>query len=530
MLSITFAALACHALAGPSPLQVDYSQNWQSLNYGFQGSLIFAGGSSLWGPLVGPSGSVSGSIRICYGIDAMQGGSHADGITDVTWMQLVQGHGAGTQQNQAAVVSVTTTTFDSAAGDACFAPALGQVNPQTGLPLDRLSSEVFLFSDLTWGLATPVPTFSFSYFQLFDGQGGGLPAKNRLGTDPGGLFPGENPLLAHLVLEVQGPSNTGVQNIQYYLATTDEVVGPNGGVTNGNLSMGEGLFGLGYTADLTGATAHSRLAAFSAATGTLVGTTTAGFGGLGTDQWLGALATATPAVWSGNDPNGSGSLNTGGGGVDWAISNAVSTIQLRALDRLSGAEVAGTAIDPAAGPPSSITNAALVASQAYFVFSNSEAVGTFQTPCGWCDYRGVQPMDPGDSRVGAFDTHREGPQLLPVCFDNLSATFSNQASYCVGTTFRGAYDAFADGGQPGTDPSGQPWPFATLFDNGVGLDLAGSSQMPAPLPIAPASNPFLAAEKMCVTAALLQTTVDSQTGALHLSLNEFANVATVMLH
>ncbi|MHC4378044.1 MAG: hypothetical protein ACYS26_15700, partial [Planctomycetota bacterium] len=505
--------------------QETYAHNWQPLNFGFNGSLIFTGGDGLGGGLT-PSAttpSYAGTIRICYGIDAMQGGVHASGTTPVTWTMLAQGHSQFATQNEAGAVSLTATAYNAASGDACFTPVLAQTDPTTGRPLTRLSSTGFIFAGLTFGGAAPVPTFWFTYFELFNGlTGGPLEVENRVGTAPAGPFPGVNPLLGHLVLEIQGPVNAGPQNIQYYLATTDEVVGPYGGVTNGNNHMGEAVFGLGYTADITGAVAHSRLSSFSG--GQLTTSATTGFGGLGADQWFGSIATAAPAIWSGNDPNGSGVLNTGGGGVDWAISSSVSTVQLRALDILSGAEVAGTPLDPAGGPPSSLTDTSILASQAFFLFSNTEAQGTFQAPCGWCDLGGTQPMEPGDLRVGAIQTLREGPQLMPVCFDSLTATFSGQASFSLGTPFRGAYDPSVDSAATGIAPSGLTWSTESFFLDGIGMDYPGSSQMPAALPIAPAPNPALSRVKLCVTAALMEASQDPNTGSMHLGVNEFTNV------
>ena len=535
MRSLLSTLLLTGLVAATSPFtagaQEKYAHNWQSLNFGFNGSLIFTGGDGFWGGLFPTSSSATyaGTIRICYGIDAMQGGTHASGTTPVTRAMLAQGHSQGASANEAGAVSLTATAYNAASGDACFTPILGQVDPATGRPLTRLSSTGFIFAGLTYGGATPVPTFWFTYFELFNGlTGSALEVENRVGTAFAGPFPGINPLLGHLVLEIQGPLNAGPQNIQYYLATTDEVVGPYGGVTNGNTHMGEAVFGLGYTADLTGAVAHSRLSAVSG--GTLATGTTVGFGGLGADQWFGSIATAAPAIWSGNDPNGSGVLNTGGGGVDWVISNSVSTVQLRALDILSGAEVAGTPLDPAGGPPSSLTDPSILASQAFFLFSSSEAQGTFQSPCGWCDLGGTKPMEPGDVRVGEFLTEREGPQLMPVCFDSLTATFSGQASFSLGTPFRGAYDPSIDSAATGLAPSGLTWGTESFFLNGVGMDYPGSSQMPAPLPIAPAPNPALSRVKLCVTAALVETSQDPSTGSMHTGINEFTNVATVILH
>lgn len=525
-----YTALFATALACSAPAQEAYSHNWQSLNFGFSGSLAFSGGDGLWGGLLPGATSplYSGTIRICYGIDALQGGIHASGSSPLTWMMLVQAHSQGTGQNEAGLISLSTTTYDSAAGDACFTPLFLQTDPTSGAPLNRLSSTAAVFSGLPWGGAAPAPTFYFGYFQLFDNSGEPLDARNRLGTAPAGPFPGVNPLLGHLVLEIQGPANAGPQNIQYYLATTDEVVGPNGGVTNGNIKMGEGIFGLGYTADITGATVHSRLSTTSG--GVLAGGTTLGLGGLGTDQWFGTVATGVPAVWSGNDPNGSGVLNTGGGGVDWSISQSVSTIQLRALDMLSGGQVAGTSIDPAGGPASNVSDASILASQAFFIFSNSEATGTFQAPCGWCDMGGTLPMEPGDISIGDLQTDREGPQRLPVCFDALTASFASQTSFSLGSGFRGAYDPNVDASLTGLASSGTTWAGESLTQAGVGLDLAGSSQMPSPLPISPAPNPALGSLKLCVTAALLEASVDSSSGALWLGVNEFANVASVLLH
>lgn len=119
---------------------------------------------------------------------------------------------------------------------------------------------------------------------------------------------------------------------------------------------------------------------------------------------------------------------------------------------------------------------------------------------------------------------------MPVCFDSLTATFTGQASFSQGTPFRGAYDPGVDGSLTGTAPSGLTWASESFFLDGVGMDYPGSSQMPAPLPIAPAPNPALSRVKLCVTAALMEASQDPVTGSMHLGVNEFANVATVILH
>lgn len=517
------AAGAAVALAGLSNAQVDYSHNWQTMNFGFNGSLIFTGGDGFWGGL-NPSpnsdnfGGVGDSLRICYGVDATQGGTNESGLSSTTWFFLAQGHTLNAATNSAGVVSAVASTYDSAAGDACFTPIFGQVDPTDGVTaLNRFDSTGFIFAGLTYGGATAVPTFWFSYFQVFNGlTGGAIQAENIKGTDPNGLFGGE-PLLTHMVLEVQGPANESVGNIQYYLATTDEVVGTlGGGVTNGNLSIGEGLFGLGYTADVTGAVVHSRITSFEANTGLITGATTVGFGGVSTDQWFNSLAFDEPAVWSGNDPIGTGVLNTGAGGMDWAIGTTVSTIQLRCIDMLSGGQIAGTALAPGS-TATSVTNPFLGASFPYFLFSGTEAVGNFQQPCGWCDLGGVIPMQAGSIALGPQATNRQGNQTVPVCFDALTQSFLSAAAFAIGGNFTAAADPFIDGD------------LTTLFEDGVGIGIGGSAGMAAPSPIAPAANPALAGAKLCVTAALIEAAVDPGTGAVLVGINEFANVASINL-
>ncbi|MHC4378043.1 MAG: hypothetical protein ACYS26_15695 [Planctomycetota bacterium] len=516
------AAGAAVALAGLSNAQVDYSHNWQTMNFGFNGSLIFTGGDGFWGglnpsPLSDNFGGIGDSLRVCYGVDATQGGTNESGLSSTTWFFLAQGHTLSAATNSAAVVSAIASSYDSAAGDACFTPLFGQADPATGTPLNRFDSTGFIFAGLTYGGATAVPTFWFSYFQVFNGlTGGAIQAENTKGTDPNGLFGGE-PLLTHMVLEVQGPANESVGNIQYYLATTDEVVGTlGGGVTNGNLSIGEGLFGLGYTADVTGAVVHSRITSFEANTLALTGTTTVGFGGVSTDQWFNSLAFDEPAVWSGNDTVGTGVLNTGAGGMDWAIGTTVSTIQLRCIDMLSGGEVSGSTLAPGS-LPTSVTNAFLGASFPYFLFSGTEASGTFQAPCGWCDLGGVVPMQAGSIILGPQATNRQGNQTVPICFDTLTQSFLSAAAFAIGGNFTPAADPFLDGD------------LTTLFEDGVGIGIGGSAGMNAPSPIGPAANPALAGQKLCITAALIEASIDPGTGALLVGINEIANVASVNL-
>lgn len=515
------AAGAAVALAGLSNAQSDYSHNWQTMNFGFNGSLIFAGGDGLWGGL-NPStlsdnyGGIGDSLRICYGVDATQGGTNESGLASTTWLTLSGGHTASAVNNQVGVLSGIASAYDSAAGDACFSPLFGQVDPSTGTALNRFDSIGFIFADVTYGGATPVPTFYFTYFQIFTAPGVGVLSENTKGTDPNGTFGGE-PLLTHMVLEIQGPANESQGNIQYYLATTDEVVGVNGGgVTNGNLSMGEGLFGLGYTADVTGAVVHSRLTSFEVNSLNLTGITTIGFGGVAADQWLGAMAFDSPAVWSGNDPLGTGVLNTGAGGMDWSIGTTASTIQLRCIDMLSGGQVAGTTLAPGS-TPTSVTNPFLGASFPYFLFSGTEASGTFQAPCGWCDLGGVIPMQAGSVILGPQATLREGNQTVPVCFDTLTQSFLSAAAFAIGGNFLPAADPFLDGDA------------TTLFEDGVGIGIGGSAGMNAPSPIAPTGNPALAGQKLCVTAALIEAAIDPGTGALNVGINEIANVASINL-
>ncbi len=515
------AAGAAVALAGLSNAQVDYSHNWQTMNFGFNGSLIFTGGDGFWGglnpsPLSDNFGGIGDSLRICYGIDATQGGTNENGLSSTTWFTVAQGHTLAQTANSAGVISAAASSYDSAAGDACFSPLFGQVDPNDGVtPLNRFDSTAFIFANLTYGGATAVPTFWFSYFQVFNGlTGGAIQAENIKGTVPGSPF--ANPLLTNMVLEIQGPANESVGNIQYYLANTDEVVGLNGGgVTNGNLSMGEGLFGLGYTADLTGAVVHSRITSFEVNTLALTGTTTVGFGGLSTDQWYGSLAFDEPFVWAGNDPIGSGVLNTGAGGMDWSIGTFVSTIQLRVLDMLSGGEVAG-GLDPLT-PLTTVTNPFIGASLPYFLFSGTKAAGSFQQPCSWCDLGGALPMQAGSIILGPQATNRQGNQTIPIEFDSLTSSFLSQAAYAVGGNFTGAGDPFLDNS------------LTSLFEDGVGIGIAGSAGMNAPLPVGAAPNASLAGAKVCVAAALLEASINPLTGALQVGINEIATGGTINL-
>lgn len=531
------AAGAAVAMAGLANAQADYSHNWQTMNFGFNGALLFSGGDGLWGGLNPDGGQNFGglgdTIRICYGVDATQGGTNEDGLSATSWFRLVQGHTAGTTQNQAGLVSATASNYDAAAGDACWSPLFTQADPTTGTALNRFDSNAFIFANLTYGGATAAPTFWFSYFQVFGATGDALEAANIGQTDPNSAsFPGLNPLLTHMVMEIQGPANESVTNIQYYLATSDEVVGDDGrgGVTNCNLNMGEAIFGLGYTADQTGASVHSRLTSASATAGTIVGFNTLGFGGPNTDQWFGALAFDEPALWAGNDPTGTGTLNTGAGGMDWAISQTVSTIQLRVIDMLSGGEVAGTTIDVATGPASSITKLGVAASLPFFLFSGSEAAGTYQKPCGWCDFGGALPMVVGDLIAGPQGTNREGNQTLPVCFDSLTQSFLSQGAFSVGGNFRGAYDPNADAALAAViAPSGLGWNIDSLFEDGIGLGIAGSASMTSPLPIGAAANPSLGGQKLCITAALIDASIDLGTGVLTVGINEFSTVSSVNL-
>lgn len=533
---LLLAAATASLTTASARAQVDYSHNWQTMNYGFNGSVIAAPSTVLYGAIVSGAGNnyggVGDSIRICYGVDAMQGGTHESGSSALTWFELWGGHTAAASSNNSALVSAVASTYDAASGDACFSPLFLQSDPASGAPLNRFDSLAFAFFNLNYGGPGPFPAVWQSIFQL---GGNGAQVENIKGSDPNGLFGGE-PLLTHLVLEIQGPLNESLANVQYYLATTDEVVGLNGGgVTNGNLSMGEGLFGLGYTADITGAVVHHRLTSFDAAQGILGGVPTLGFGGVAADQWWGGVALETPFVWAGNDVDGLGNLNTGAGGMDWSISQSVSSIRLRCLDMLSGAEVAGTGLDLNGGPASSVTDPFIGASLPYFLFSATPAVGTFQRPCGWCDLGGLIPMQAGDPVLGLQATKREGLQSVPICFDTLTQSFLSQAAFALGTNFRGAYDGFGPdtGAQfqaPNVNPAtGAAWAFDSIAGSGVGLDIAGSAGMAAALPIGAAPNASLAGLKLCVTAALIEAAVNPSTGGLEVGINEIAGVTSINL-
>jgi hypothetical protein len=508
---VALAALgAATTLTGLGQAQVDYSFNWHNMSFGFLGGAAFSTGPVIFGfGQTFPNWAGPGdSIRTCWGIDSTQGGiMQVIQGCDISWFCLVQGWAANNAIPGVdyGLVSFHGASVDSITGDACFSSFFGQgVDPVTTTPVTLNSALSFAFvPGLQAGTAgLPAPTFWFSYFQFLGPTG--LVVPNILGNDPG--FPAA-PLLANIIMEVQGPVNGGPTNQQYFVLSTAEVIGLGngttgaGGVANGNSAHGSSIFA--GSADATNMVSHNRLTSFDPAGG-LFGTTNTQFGGgPGTDQWFGAIAGCGPALWA------SQGGNTGAGGPDWRISSQSSLVNLRVLDMRGGAE--GSALATPPGATTSVTNPGLVANFPFALWSATPGAGMMQKPMSW---DAVPPLfaQAGSIVLGPQATSRGGPQTVPINFDAVTAAFLNQAVFSSLANFQAAVDPNADGNP------------ASLFEDGVGEGIDGSSQFTTgALPVGP--KPNLANRNIGVAAVGIQFDIFAFT----LNLTEFATSLTLTL-
>lgn len=487
-LPASFAAAGLFATGMPALAQTGYDVNWLALH---EPSIDqFVSGQQILSLFGQPSHpGANSSVRFCYGIDQTQGGSNQDGFTEVSWIRLTQGVGAPLDSLEFGMVSVEAASVDNLSGDACFTSLFnlgpGSVSGSViqgfdpnGQPVQLLSQTALTF--LPGSIQIPglgAGSVGSVYLQILGSNGALVP--NQLGAEPNGA-----PLLSHLILEVQGPTTERDQ--RYWVLSTSETLGVDsnhpGGVTNGNSLQGSAVFGAG--AAETGMLNHNRIAAVGNQGITFLTTTLGLGGGFGTDAVHGGLAITTPTLWASKDGG------TGGGASDWTISSApVSTIDLRVIDNLGGAEGATLA----GGAPTSVDNPGLVSNFPLFLWSSSVNESMLQRPTSWDGTVAAGNLQPGSLSLGGQETLREGLQLVPILVDSLTLSFLRSTSLTVGTTFSPSGDLLIDGF------------LDALFGDGHGTDgpgMAGLSGGPIQLVAEP--NPALAGATIGIAAAGFQ--------------------------
>ena len=479
LLALTLAALP--AFASAASAQAFSDLNWLTLSDGV--GELFVGPGFLSTATGGPASSAA--IRHCYSIDRTQGGRSEDGTTEVTWFRVTQAWGGA---NPVPGIDIGTVTIgsqvsDLLSDDACFSPffpSVGNLYSSTAatiLPGFISGTAVGSYSQGTYW------TIAFQFI-------GSVHVQNQLGIDPAtSTGAGTSPLLAHMIFEVQAPLNFSTTNKQYWLfsnnETTSATPGAPGGVTNGNQLFGTALFGL--PPELTGAMNHTRLTMGGG--GSLVGTAMPP----GT-EFLSGLAINQPVLQGVKDGG------VGAGGSDWRIaSEPVSVVDLRLLDRLSGAE---------SNPSSNVFNPGLTLNSAIALISCTPAQTMSQTPFAWDDQSGT-PMA-GTSTAPPIDTMRAGPQRLHVNIDACTLAF-------LGVDF-GLFKNFnrADIGVSDV------FDFATEVGSLGGTTLEGG-----PFKLAPAPIPGLSGARFGIHSVLLQQ--DSGSPAL-IQTPETSTALTILLH
>jgi hypothetical protein len=485
------AGAAAAVLSTPAIAQapIDYSNHWQPTSDLFGNGVILPDivAFTFTGFVPAPAG-LGDAIRRCYGTDTTQAGrNQSAGNVEGTWMRLVQGYGAGasTQQAQAGIVSVQMGSDSSLGGDACFSPWF----PTTGNTGGHAVAAATIFGG--WGAAgTPVPTF-----WIVVAQWAGSTTSNFHGvTGPTTIGnAGGNPLLVNTIFEIQGPLNAGDR--QYYIATTSELTGANGGgVTNGNTTWGSALFGAGPAT--TGAIAHTRIFGFDdpafGGSGFLTGGVLSLGASPGTTEVIAASAFNTPGLWGINDGN------EGAGGNDWRIStDPLSVVDVRCHDNLSGAQTHSTGT--AASDPCIVFN------QPIFLWSATPALGMPQLPMSWDDLGGILPAQPGSIILGAQATSREGPQTVAANFDAVSQLVLTFSGLTLGTAFADSTDFFLDGGGTAIFFEG----LTVNMSEGVAHFSGGAS------PLTATANPNLAGAKLGIAGIGIQ--VNACTGFVGVS-------------
>ena len=245
----------------------DYNFNFHNMGTSED---VFATGPMIFGALTGNQNFAGpgDSIRTCYGIDSFQGGrNQSTGGLSITHMSWVQGASLLSTGVDIGLSTILAQSVDSLDGDACFSSLFSQGNDTvTGNPITLRSQFGASIDPPKFNLQTGI--FLDLVLELDSSTGFNLTLDNTLGTDSNGF-----PLIPHVIFEVQGPANEGINNNQYYLLSTSERIGlgtagmGTGGVTNGNGRMGQSIFGLGNTADLTGTISHNRITAFTPGAG-----------------------------------------------------------------------------------------------------------------------------------------------------------------------------------------------------------------------------------------------------------------------
>lgn len=467
--------------AAPASAQ-DYGVNW--IANGDTSAMSLAPASLLFG-FGGPDAFAKpgAAIRMCLGIDQVQGGTNQDGRFRNSGYRILQGWAAGNSVpgNQVGLVSLSSATVPSLAGDACFSPAFASFQPgmlsQLAWVLDvgQVAGTAGAPAPAIWGTA-------FLWTTPVEGP-------NILGTDSNGY-----PLLANVIYEIQGPANAGPSNLQYYLVTAEQTglnaAGP-GGVANGNNLLGSALFGV--PPQTSGAVSHTRLSA-----------TLAGMGlatvALGDAEVRADIAFETPQLWARNDGR------EGAGGPDWRVSGGdLSSVDLRVLDVRAGAE------DPAS--VLSESNPCVTWNRVLFLWSATRADAMLQRPTSW-DSAQVSiglPPQAGSFLLGSIDTVRRGPQTVPVNYDPLTVFLLGNGGLTLSKPVT-----------PATTPSG----FGLLFQGAFGPPteaIATLSGGGAPLVASPV--PSLAGRQLGVAALGVQ--FDACVGALYPT--EFASSLQISL-
>ncbi|QDU67311.1 hypothetical protein [Engelhardtia mirabilis] len=478
---LPFALASLPALASPAVAQSAPDINWLNLTDG-QAELVV--GPAFLSTLSG--GPVtSASVRHCYSIDRSQGGRSEDGTTEVTWFRVTQAWGgANTVPGlDIGMVSVGSQVSDSLADDACFSPFIGT----TGNLYTSTAATIVpgLISATTAGSLNQGFTWTVAFQFL-----GSVGVQNRLGVDPVASSGSQTtPLLAHMIFEVQAPMNYGTTNKQYWMfsnnETTSTTPGAPGGVTNGNSQFGTALFGA--PPEVTGMVNHTRLT--FASSGALFGTALQPG-----SEFISGIAIDQPVLQGVKDGG------VGAGGADWRVaSEPISKVDLRLMDRLSGAE---------SNPSSSAFNPGLTLNSALAMISCTPAQTMLQTPFSWDDQTGT-PM-PGTSTAPPIDTVRAGLQQLHVNIDACTLAF-------LGADF-GLFEPFkiADVG------------FNDVFDYGDKVRTHGGTTLQGgPFKVVSAPIPGLSGTRIGIHAVLLQQ--DSASAAL-IQTPETSSALTVVLH
>lgn len=383
------------------------------------------------------------AIRRCYRIDQTQGGRNQStggfgppslvpgqptalpGTFEASQIQLVQGYGPQSALGSPAAgfVSLLAATESDLGGDVCFAPFLQSAQNTGGTRL-ALTTLVGPFG----GSPPPFPTVTLSSIQFSSTTGSPVPGPTVIGTDA----TVGNPLLANVILEVQGPLNGGPANNQYYLASGLESTGlgasfgglaGTGGVTLGNADWGSSIFAVGAAA--SGAVSSSRVIATDRGSGTV----TFGFyqppgAPAGRGELVGMVGFATPSLWAENDGN------EGAGAADWVVSTTpVSIVDLRAVDHLYGFRG-----DPSFGADPCVSGAGALNLPLFF-WSSDAAASLQQRPYSWDDLGQPTGAQPGSFAGGWIDTIEEGPQTLPFTDDVVTATALTDAGISLGSSW-----------------------------------------------------------------------------------------------